>query len=163
MLPPVLLRSRLSLDAGVDRPVVSFVVRIQKDGTLSGGKFVRGIARVDRRVTYEETLAPPDEWKEPLERLAPVAARLRDARSSAGALLLELPDLKITLDGQGDPELSLVSPETPGHRIVSELMVLYNHELGKSLRDAKLAAVFRTQRDPVARPEIARDDPLYPV
>ncbi|MBI3722704.1 RNB domain-containing ribonuclease [bacterium] len=163
MLPPVLQRARLSLDAGVDRPVVSFVTRIRADGSLAPGKFARGIARVDRRLTYDETLAPPEEWREPLRRLEPVAARLRAARASAGALLLELPDLKITIDSSGEPHLALVSSDTPGHRIVSELMVLYNHELGGALRDGRLAAIFRTQRDAVAKPAVAPDDPLYAV
>jgi exoribonuclease-2 len=163
MIPPGLMRARLSLDAGADRPVVSYVTRVKRDGSLGRGRFVRGIARVGRRLTYDETRDPPPEWREALARLEPLAARLRASRAAGGALLLELPDLKIDIDPEGEPQVKLIAADTPGHRIVSELMVLYNSELARALRDAALAAAFRSQPEPITPPSIAPDDPLFPV
>jgi exoribonuclease-2 len=153
------MRARLSLDSGQDRPTVSWVVKLG-DGPLEG-KFVRGIVRVDRRITYDETLDPPEGWRERLESLAPLAARLRAERLAAGAVQLELPDLKIEIDEKGEPHVKLTTSDTPGHRLVSELMVLYNRELARALRERRLAAAFRTQRDPVTPPTIAPQEPLY--
>ncbi|HZU98280.1 MAG TPA: ribonuclease catalytic domain-containing protein, partial [Planctomycetota bacterium] len=149
MLPPGLQRARLSLDPGVDRPTVSWVAKL---GDRIEGKFVRGLIRVDRRITYDETHDPPPEWKEPLKKLEPFAARLRQERIKAGAVQLELPDLKIEIDEQGEPHVKLLSSDSPGHKLVSELMVLYNRELARALRDARLNAAFRTQPEKVTPP-----------
>lgn len=163
MIPLGLHRARLSLDAGVERAVVSWVTKVGEGGRLAQGRFVRGIARVDRRLTYEDTLAPPEEWRLALERLAPVARALRDARTAAGAIQLELPDVKIEIDDAGEPSVKVVSSDTPGHRLVSELMILYNRELALALKEARLAALFKQQPDPVSEPKVAREDPLFPV
>lgn len=161
MLPPGLQRARLSLDPGEDRPTVSFVTKLG-DGPVDG-RFVRGLIRVDRRLTYDCTHEPPDEWREPLLKLEPFAARLRRERVEAGAVQLELPDLKIDIDDQGEPHLKLTSSDTPGHKLVSELMILYNRELARALREARLTAAFRVQVEKVSPPTIAPDDPLYPI
>jgi exoribonuclease-2 len=161
MLPHHLMQARLSLDAGQDRPTLSYLVKVT-EGQLEG-RFVRGLIRVDRRITYDETRDPPEEWRERLGRLEPLANRLREERLKAGAVQLELPDLKIEIDEQGEPHVKLMRSDTFGHRLVSELMVLYNRELGRALRDARLAAAFRTQREPVTPPTLTPDDPLYAV
>lgn len=161
MLPSTLQRARLSLDPGQDRATVSYVVKLT-DGPLEG-KFVRGVIRVDRRLTYDATHDPPEEWKEPLRRLEPFAQRWRRERLEAGAVQLELPDLKIEIDEKGDPTVKLTSSDTPGHRLVSEMMVLYNRELGRALRDARLAAAYRVQPEKVSPPTIAPDDPFYVI
>jgi exoribonuclease-2 len=163
MLPVSLLRSRLSLDAGADRPVVSLVTTVKPGGSVGETRFVRGIARVDRRLSYDDTRDPPPEWREPLARLAPLAQALRQARITAGAIQLELPDLKVEIDEKGEPHVKLTSSDTPGHRLVSELMILYNRELALALQRARLAALFKAQPDPVPPVTIPRDDPLFPV
>jgi exoribonuclease-2 len=161
MLPPALMRARLSLDPEQDRPTVSWIGKLG-DGPISG-RFVRGLIRVDRRLTYDVTHDPPEEWRDALKKLEPFAARLRRERIEAGAVQLELPDLKIEIEADGEPSVKLTSSDTPGHRLVSELMVLYNRELGRALREARLAAAFRVQREPVTPPTIAPDDPLYVI
>jgi exoribonuclease-2 len=163
MLPWPLTRARLSLDAGVDRRVVSLVARVRDDGTLDGPpELVRGIARVDRRLTYEQSLELPDEWREPFPVLERLAATLKRGRLDRGALALDLPDLKITIDDAGEPQLSQRRPDTPGHVVVSELMVVFNHAVATRLAAARAAALYRVQPEPVSI-AVSPEDPLFAI
>jgi exoribonuclease-2 len=163
MFPWELTRERLSLEAGVERRVVSLVARVTAEGRArSPFELCLGIARVDRRLTYEEALHETGDWRRPLEVIAGVARALREARRARGALILDLPDLKVTLDESREPEVSLRRADTTSHLVVSELMVLYNGAVAARLAETGTPALFRQQGE-AARVTVEKEDPLFPV
>ncbi len=169
MFAPSLIAGRLSLEeGGPPRPTLTGIFELGPDGTATApARFVETTVTLRARVTYEETprLAASEE---PFGRLTAIAHALRERRFAAGAHAPDLPELRIRMttaaDGTRHPETYRLLPTTPGHLVVSELMVLYNRELARLLVDAGAPAVFRVQPQPIDREALpADDDPLRAV
>lgn len=162
MLPRPLVE-RLSLEAGLVREALTGVFRISADGRVAASRFVRSVVRVTRRLTYEQTaeasaLAASEEAS---RRLVAVAEALRAARREAGAVLVSLESLKVSV-ADGVARLAVRHQATPGDLVVGELMVLFNREAARTLAAADAPAFYRTQDAP-RDPEPRSDDPLYPI
>ncbi len=158
MLPQA-LGDLASLVAGEDRAALSFLARVTPDGQVREGRFTASIVRVDRRLAYDDE--PEGEAAETLAHALRAATALREARRRSGAVQLSLPQLKVRVDPEGGLSIKAGRTETTSHLAVSELMVLFNAQLGRLLRDAALPALFRTQPKAVKLPPRAPDDPLY--
>jgi exoribonuclease-2 len=162
MLPPPVV-ARLSLEADAVREAVTGVFRVADDGRMTSARFVRSVVRVARRLTYEGTSDAGSLAASPAagRRLAEIAQRLRDARREAGAILVSLESLKVTVAG-GVPQVAVRHQQTPGDLVVGELMVVFNREGARLLAAADAPAIFRTQDAP-RDPEPRADDPLLPL
>lgn len=158
MLPEA-LGDRASLVAGEDRAALTLLARVAADGSIHDARFSASVVRVDRRLAYDDR--PEGEAGAVLEHAVRAATALREARRRAGAVQLALPQLKVRVEDDGVPVIKAGRTETTSHLAVSELMVLFNTQLGRALRDARLPALFRTQPKAVKLPARDPDDALY--
>lgn len=156
---PAAAGDRVSLVAGEDRGAVSLIARIAPDGEVREARFAATLIRVGERLAYDAT--PRGPAAEVVERAVRAATALREARRRRGAVLLSLPQLKVRVDAAGVPYVKATRTDLPSHLAVSELMVVYNAQLGRTLRGARLPALFRTQPKPVRLPPRDERDPLY--
>jgi exoribonuclease-2 len=167
MLPLALAEGRWSLLQGRERPALSLLFELDGEGQARGLSFARTRVRVRSQVGYE--LEGGDALgREVVERLLPFARALREGRRARGAVLIDLPHVKLRFDAAGDPYPLLSGREGPAHVVVSELMVLYNAFLAETLAGAGVAALFRAQPQPLAAPgagpaALPPDHPLVPV
>ncbi|MCE9638220.1 MAG: RNB domain-containing ribonuclease [Planctomycetes bacterium] len=163
MLPGVLVEDRVSLDAGVVRAAVTGVFVVAPDGAVVSSRFVRSLVRVTNRLTYDATRDSSVLAATPADAAALVAAAeaLRAARIRDGAIVLNLPSMKVRAE-DGAPHLEVRHQDTAGDSVVAEAAVLYNAEAGRLFASRDVAALFRTQEAPRgAAPDAT--DPLFPV
>ncbi|ADH85216.1 RNB domain-containing ribonuclease [Desulfurivibrio alkaliphilus] len=150
MLPPRLSEDLCSLVAGRDRPAMSFLVTLTPDGDIVSSRIVASVIRVARRLDYEqvEQLLPADS---DLQNLLTLSQALRRRRIEAGALLLPIPDVNISIDERGNPEVSLEDVDIPARLLVSEMMVLANMLAAEYVAQQQVPGLFRSQDDPHQR------------
>ncbi len=164
LFPPELVLRRLALSVDEPRDALTGVFRLDAEGTVHAARFVRSRLRLARRAAYDATtdvaqLAADAAHGELLVR---VAEQLRAARERRGARILQLPTTKVELV-DGAPHVSLRHQDTPGDRVVSEAMVLFNAQAAEALAAAHAPAVYRGQgaEAPAGRAAPEKDDPLF--
>ncbi|MDE2802126.1 MAG: ribonuclease catalytic domain-containing protein, partial [Chloroflexota bacterium] len=147
MLPRSLSEERGSLVAGVERRAVSLLTQWNREHELLGWELCRSTVRSRRRWTYSETdaaLVSP-EGDGQLRTLRAIADTLHEQRMSAGALEMDRPEVKVSVDAERNVSVSVTPVPTPARRMVAEFMVLANRLMGERLRDSGVAAIYRTQ------------------
>ncbi len=157
MLPQELITELYTLSP--DRPsrALSLYLRLGPELEIKNWWFTRTFVRI-RRMSYEEA-------DNLLEKEFPVLyeffQRRLQARKERGALIVNLPELEIKIEGE-KVELERKDLNTPAHQAIQEAMVLYNEKAAELLVKKGVAAVFRTQPfEPGEVPEIDPEDPLY--
>jgi exoribonuclease-2 len=127
-------------------------------------EFLQSVINVSRNYSYEEaqtTLLKEKKGKE----LVNIALSLRQKRINKGAFLLQLPELKFSLDDKGRVAKKINRMNSIPHMIIAELMILTNNLTAKYLNEHNLPSIFRVQKDEV--PQEARDydinDPLFSI
>ncbi len=151
MMPERLGRDGFSLDAGVPRPALSLVAEVRPDGVIGAWSFARTVLTVERRLTYEQADALVEEGDPVLSPLAAVGALLKAGRVAAGAVDLDLPELDVSVTGEGADrviDVTVSRGTTPSHVLVSECAILYNRLAGRLLADRGIACIMRTQPAP---------------
>jgi exoribonuclease-2 len=163
LFPFSLVKKKLTLSVREGRPTISGFFYFDDQGNLVRSYFAETVLVLSRRGTYEDTAGQLGE--EPaFRKLHEIAIALRDKRVKAGAVITQLPDLKIKVK-DGKVSLQLQTMDLPGHLVVSELMILFNSALGEKFMREAIPALFRVQSKKTdAQPEaLNRDDPLYPL
>ncbi len=157
MLPPDLTAARLSLEAGAERPAVTAEVRLDAAGEPAEVRVFRSLVRVTRRMDYgglrEPSDLPPD-----LREVHAMARAMRDARTAAGARVLDLPAAHLRVR-DGVPSLE-ARGNGAGDLLVAEAMVAFNRVAAGRIKAAGAAALWRAQ-DPPRGDLPPRDDPLF--
>lgn len=155
---PVALGERLSLERDADRLAVSLLLRLGPDGLPREPRFAATRVTVHERLGYDAT--PSGASARVVELLHPLARALREARGREGAVILSLPQLRVRAR-DGVVTARVVPVDGPLNLCVSELMVLYNAELGRALAAGRASALFRTQPRAVRPPAGDPKDPLF--
>ncbi len=147
MLPPPLSEELLSLQEGKPRAAVSFLVTLQPTGEIVHSEVVLTIIQVSRKMSYEEVDAElaRDQIFNDLYQIA--SARL-EKRKQAGALVLSIPELQVTVDSRKHIQVGIRERTTPSQIIVSECMILANYLAAQFFRDNKIPALYRKQGCP---------------
>ena len=160
LFPLPLIQKRLTLAVGQPRPVISGFFYFDDQGNLQKSHFQRTLFTLARKATYEQSFQLLSEAGE-FQQLRQIAQQLRAARISQGAVITELPGIKIKVN---DGEVTLERCDyTPGDMMISEFMVLYNTTLAQQFVERDLNAFFRIQPSPIAPIEASHEDPLYPL
>ena len=147
MLPPEISEGVCSLIAGEDRAAMSFMVTISPQAEVLDFDIVASVVRVKRQLTYAEVDAAAD--TDPVFKvLVDLTKKLQAKRVAAGALILSVPDVNISLDDEGCPDVSLSPVDAPGRSLVAELMVLANSLGARYVADREAAGLFRGQAPP---------------
>ncbi|PIP44688.1 MAG: exoribonuclease II [Deltaproteobacteria bacterium CG23_combo_of_CG06-09_8_20_14_all_60_8] len=147
MLPPEISEGLCSLMVNQDRAALSILVTLSPDAEVLDFSMVPSVVRVKTRRTYGEVDQVAD--SDPVIRtMLRLAGRLQERRIRAGALVLPVPDVNISLDRAGAIKVNLAPVDTPGRCLVAEFMVLANSLGAQYLADREVVGLFRCQDQP---------------
>jgi ribonuclease R len=153
MLPEALSNGWCSLRPNEDRACLFAEMRIGKDGRKVSHRFGRGLMRSAARLTYEEVQEARETKREApgfsYEHLYGAYALLLGARRRRGALDLDLPEWKVTLDDEGRVTSVTKRARLDSHRLIEEFMVLANIAAAEELERLHKPVVYRVHAPPV--------------
>lgn len=147
MLPTSLSSDWCSLVAGRDRWALSFLVTFDANEKVVGWEMTPSLVHVRERLTYEaaEGALP---FRDDLSRLSSLAEALQRRRQGQGAIIFNLPEIKIRVGPDKRISVKRMAHNTLAQRLVSELMILANQLIAERCRDQGVPALFRTQPAP---------------
>jgi exoribonuclease-2 len=171
MVPPALSEGSGSLNPGESRMALTLSVALD-DGVATDWSLFPSIVQSRAALAYgsadkilrEGTGA--SEWRRELQALNGAANALRARREAAGALVLERPELSISVapdeDGLSRVSVEVLPRSTPARRLVTEMMILCNVTLARFCLDNDIPAAYRSQPplDPEIDTEGLEDDPV---
>ncbi len=159
MLPEQLSNGVCSLLPGKTRCAMSVFITFDAKGVPVARSFARTLVRSSLRLEYSQLLeilrggrlpgiAIAPENLERLRELGALARQMTANRKAAGSLEMELPEVSIKLDENG--EISDVRTERPddAHRLVEECMVAANEAVAAELRSRRVRSLARYHEKP---------------
>ncbi|MBI4601077.1 MAG: VacB/RNase II family 3'-5' exoribonuclease [Planctomycetes bacterium] len=167
MLPERLSNGLASLRPDEDRLTKTVRLTYGAGGKLKRSEVFPSVIRSCRRFTYEEVLAilsyletgeaapglPADHaaFEGALSRMARVRDRLHEARYVRGALYLDIPKLRLTLDASHQAVGIGRDERDPSHALIEELMLAANEAVAAYFKEKRLPLVGRVHPPPEER------------
>ena len=158
MLPERLSAGVCSLVPGHDRLALSVIVEMDREANVHGYRFAETVIRSAHRLSYEQVQADFDggtdlaaEVHAALAALRPLARGLRRRRLAAGALDLEVPEVKARVDEHGVPLAIERRPHLESHELIEEFMLLANRCVGETGAREKSGVLYRVHERPSER------------
>jgi ribonuclease R len=159
MLPERLSSELCSLRPDVDRLAMVVELRLQKDGQVVDALFHEAVIRSRARLAYEDAArwlesdrlaktAEAVEWGDSLRRLDAIAHSLGRLRRRAGSLMLELPEIEITVDAEGHPVDARIRERNRAHELIEEAMLAANRAVARALDRAERDSIHRVHPPP---------------
>lgn len=154
MLPFVLSNGLCSLKEGVDRLTLSVIIDLDPRGRVVKSRIENGVINSKGRLTYTYVQSLLDgkkvegEIDEMLLVLAEAAKKIRKLRIKRGALDLDLPELKINVDGDGKPISITEKAGNEAEAIIEDLMVMTNEVTAETVTNMKLPMLYRIHELP---------------
>ena len=155
MFPEEISEDVLSLLAHQERLAVSFLVTLTPDGEILDWAVLPSRIKVARRLTYREVDDLLDQDPK-LAALSRLTRRLKERRLAREGYELRLPEVWVTFNFQGEPQISVEDQETESRQLVAEAMVLANSLAARLLAEQGIPAIYRSQPEP--REPIRRED-----
>jgi exoribonuclease-2 len=150
MIPVALSQEALSLKQGCDRPALSLIAVLDRDGNLLESRFVQSLVRVEKQWTYDEVNESFD--SEPvLQEMRRLSQLMRQRRLEQGALVLSLPEIAVEVNAGGAVVLHKVEQDTPSRGMVAEFMIFYNWLAARFCKEHQIPAIYRCQEAPAER------------
>ncbi len=162
MFPTELITQRLSLVAGTEKKALSLLVNFDANLNIKNYRFTNSKILVRENRSYLK--ASEYFGTDPIgNKFKQIAENLREKRLQAGALIIQLPQLKFSFDENSNVTIEKNYMNTPAHRVVSEFMILMNRMAGKFLKDNRVPGIFRSQPEAISDDARGYDenDPLY--
>ncbi|MEL7310390.1 MAG: ribonuclease R, partial [Pseudomonadota bacterium] len=158
MLPEVLSNGLCSLNPRVDRLCMVCDMTVDAKGEVVRSRFYDAVMRSHARLTYSEvhrflvgesghkdlTGAVADSVRS-LHKLYKAFAKRRKAR---GAIELDLPQLRIRTDEDGEVQAIAATPRNDAHRLIEECMIAANVEAARFIARRRVQALFRVHAKP---------------
>ena len=159
MLPEVLSNSLASLQAHRTRFTVSALLEFNAEGILTAKKFARTAIRADHRFAYEEAMAVmkaptaehpgvAPEVAAMLGQMLELAMILRRRRFTRGALELNLPEVEIELDSNGEVTGAHLAVNDQSHQVIEEFMLAANEAVAGTLSAQDILFLRRAHAAP---------------
>jgi len=161
MLPEVISNGLASLQEGRVRFTMSAFIEFNPAGIPVSSRFSRSAIRVSRRFAYEQVLPlirgettlagkkeVPVRLRQQLESMLELAMVLRRRRFSKGALELDMPEIKLDLDRQGQVVGAHETEHDASHQMIEEFMLAANVAVATELNDQGLVFLRRIHSDP---------------
>ncbi len=159
MLPEVISNGLASLQQGKMRYTKSVLVEFTAEGIPVHTEFANSAIQVNRRFAYEEVMPiikDPDRFRgrvsakvrQLLENMHTLAMMLRNRRFAAGALELNLPEIEIDFNQDGEVTGAHESVHDESHQIIEEFMLAANIAVAVELTDRGLPFLRRVHGDP---------------
>jgi ribonuclease R len=158
MLPERLSSDLCSLRPHEDRVCLTVFAVLDGDGALRSRRFAETVVRSGHRLTYPEVQRALDggerfgrELQHAVETSMTLARALRRRRLAAGALDLDVPEVKAWVDAQGVPLRIERRPHLASHELVEEFMLLANRCVGEEGSRRESGMLYRIHESPQAR------------
>jgi len=153
MLPERLSNGVCSLKPEVDRLTHSVFIQFDKRGVAKSARFARSVIRSAHRLTYKEAYAiltspPRDRLGERLHLAWELAALLRRKRFEHGALDLDFPEVKVSVDAQGKPVRLERVENDESHQLIEEFMLVANEAVARELKKRAIPTIYRVHENP---------------
>jgi ribonuclease R len=176
MLPPILSEELCSLKPNLDRFALVCELLIDPRGEIISFKFHEALIKSHARLTYGQAqeiiegipergisahrshagkakLSPNDSSRRsdlaPMLAIAKKLAQiLMDKRFKEGSLELNVPDVQILVNDQGEPFDVVVTERLFAHRLIEEFMLVANIAAAKFLAEKKIPTLFRVHEAP---------------
>lgn len=160
MIPEVISNGLASLQEGRVRFAMSAFMEFSADGIPIDTWFSRSAINVRQRFAYEEVMpivqAPADEEipgvapevRELLRTMHQLAMLLRRRRFEKGALELDMPEVRISLDPEGKVTGAYEAAHDESHQIIEEFMLAANIAVATKLTDVGFKFLRRVHPDP---------------
>ena len=173
MLPPRLCDGICSLRQGEDRLTRLCLMHINRQGKVFKAEFRDSVICSRLRMTYPQTLdvlqgrssTGDEEVDNMLHEAARLAQLLRRKRFEAGALRLDMPELRLITDDSGAPVDVEVETSDEAHQLVEEFMLIANESVAHALNAHQLPAIYRVHEapDPAKLSELAQELKAYGI
>ena len=158
MLPARLSSELCSLRPDCDRLALSVIADLDAAGRLHDARFAETVVRSRHRLHYEEVQESLDGQRplsgdlvQALETLRGLARALRSGRHAAGALELEVPEVKAWVDAQGAPVRIERRAHLESHELIEEFMLLANRCVGREGARRNAGLLYRVHDPPSPR------------
>ena len=155
MLPEALSGDLCSLRPERDRLAISVLAELDREGRLFGCRFAETVVRSRHRLHYAEVQQALDHpgtmepaLQQALETLQGLARALRRRRLAAGALELEVPEVKAWVDEHGVPWKIERRPHLESHELIEEFMLLANRCVGQEGARRGAGLLYRVHEPP---------------
>jgi ribonuclease R len=159
MLPEVLSNGLCSLNPKVERLCMVCEMRIDPDGKVIRARFIEGVMRSAARLTYSQVndfltagdgkdSSIPRPLHKPLGNLLQLYRSLAAARRKRGAIELDIPQTRISLNESGEVESILAVPRNDAHRLIEECMIAANVQAAKFLKKHRIPGLYRVHAKP---------------
>lgn len=173
MLPPRLCDGICSLRQGEDRLTRLCLMHINRQGKVFKAEFRDAVICSRRRLTYPQALdvlqdrssTGDEEVDTMLHEAGKLAQLLRRKRFEAGALRLDMPELRMITDDSGAPVDVEVETSDEAHQLVEEFMLIANESVAHALNAHQLPAIYRVHEapDPAKLNELAQELKAYGI
>ena len=173
MLPPRLCDGICSLREGEDRLTRLCLMQINRQGKVFKAEFRDAVICSRRRLSYPQALevlqgkgstgdAEVDAMILEAGRLAEL---LRRKRFEAGALRLDMPEMRLITDERGAPVDVEVETSDEAHQLIEEFMLVANESVAHALNAHSLPAIYRVHEapDPAKLSELAQELKAYGI
>jgi ribonuclease R len=158
MLPERLSADLCSLRPDLDRLALSVMAVLDGHGALHGCRLEESVITSRHRLHYaqvQEALEGrthmPHDVQHALERLMVLARALRSRRRAAGALDLEVPEVKVWVDERGRPLRLERRAHLESHELIEEFMLLANRCVGGEGARRRSGLLYRVHDPPSGR------------
>lgn len=157
MLPEALSNGLCSLRPNEDRACLAVHLQLDRNGKVRKHRFERAVMRSHARLTYEQVQAAkdgePDGQTTPLMEtvilpLYGAFSALLTARQRRGTLDLDLPELRVILDGEGRPVDVGRTERLDAHRLIEEFMITANVAAAETLENKAAPCMYRIHDKP---------------
>jgi ribonuclease R len=155
MLPERLSGDLCSLREDRDRLALSVLVEFDTEGRRLSHRFAETVIRSRYSLHYEEVQEALDgrsPREAPLQRaliqLRDLARALRRRRRAAGALELDIPEVKARVDDQGVPVAIERRTHLECHELIEEFMLVANHCVGEEGARRRAGVLYRIHEAP---------------
>ncbi|MEL6869897.1 MAG: ribonuclease R [Pseudomonadota bacterium] len=158
MLPEVLSNGLCSLNPKVDRLCMVCDMSVSASGEVLRAKFYDAVMRSAARLTYSEVAGHLSGERalesitgpinDSLLALHALYKKFAQRRKRRGAIELDLPQLRIGVNADGDVERINSLPRNDAHRLIEECMIAANVEAARFITRRKVQALFRVHAKP---------------
>ncbi|SEL20254.1 RNAse R [Stigmatella aurantiaca] len=156
MLPERLSNGICSLRPEEDRLCMVADMVFDARAHLRSYELYPGVMRSVARCTYNEVQAVLDGEDVPhrnhlrpqFERLLALSRALRKMRQGRGAIDFDLPEHKVVMGEEGQPERMEKRERKESHRLIEECMLAANEAVAKFFQDEELPSVYRFHGEP---------------
>ena len=173
MLPPRLCDGICSLREGEDRLTRLCLMQINRQGKVFKADFRDSVICSRRRLTYPQVLevlqgkstTGDAEVDAMIHEAGKLATLLRRKRFEAGALRLDMPEIRLITNDQGAPVDVEVETGDESHQLVEEFMLIANETVAHALNAQALPTIYRVHEapDPAKLSELAQELKAYGI